>query len=629
MIINSFLTPNVFSVSTMERQPLLIEGKEARAILCMLKTNVHDHSVYRVKMDELTRLVESLGIEVVGEVIQSRYRPFAKYHIGSGKVHELRRKKRRLDANLIIFYNILRSSQKLNLMQAIEIEVIDRYELALEIFDQMASDALSKLQIQAARLEKMAPFFKLQASVNFRHDRPFFRAGGEYGFHGQMRELTRSQARIGEEIDKLMEEKSQRIWKRKNELGYPIVCIAGFYNAGKTSLFNTITGDKKPVSDRPFTTLSSKYQRRFIDYETTVIFIDTIGFMLDLDPRLIQSFKLNLLDIRSSDVVVLLLDITDPLLNLQLKIHEGIRLLNEIGVPRSRMIIVFNKLDEDPELEKTVAKDLNLEIYGIPWICVSAQKKIHIQSFLELIAERVKYLKANPSDSIELSDFRRAETAVNRILAEYPVNYTPSDISPFNSLVRTILSQNTTGKNTSTAYNNLSEKVGINPYKIEEAPEEEIKEAIKPAGMYNQRTKTLKEVSEQIIEQYHGDIGQVFKLPFNEARDRLMELPGVGPKTADVALMFSVNSRVVPVDRHIERIAKRLELVPQNAGYEAVRTAFQDAATPDRFRELHLSLIRFGREICTARNPKHDECVLRNICPYPDKEKEMETMEDA
>jgi GTP-binding protein HflX len=588
----------------------------------MLKTNVHDHSVFRVKMDELTSLVESLGIEIVSEVLQSRYRPFAKYCIGSGKVQELRRKKRRLDANIVVFYNILRSSQKLNLMKAVDCEVIDRYELTLEIFDQMASDTLSKLQIQAARLEKQAPFYKLQASINYRHDRPFFRAGGEYAFHGQLREITRSQSRINEEINKLMEEKSQRIWKRKNELGYPVVCITGFYNAGKTSLFNILTGDNKQVSDRPFTTLSSKYQRRFIDYETTVLFIDTIGFVLDLDPRLIQSFKLNLLDIRSSDLVILLLEITDPLLTLQLKLTEGIRLLKEIGVHRNRMVIVFNKLDKAPELETLVAEKLNLTIYGIPWISVSANNKTNLQKLLELIADRMRYLKENPPDLIEISSFRRAETAVNRLLAKYLGDPIPNNTAPFNSLVRTVLSQNTTGKNTTTAYNQLSESIGINPYSIIEASEENIKEAIKPAGMYNKRTKTLKAISHKIVEDYDGDIGLVFTLPFNEARDRLMELPGVGPKTADVALMFSVNSKVVPVDRHIERIAKRLEIVENNAGYEEVRTAFQDAATPDRFRELHLSLIKFGREICTARNPKHGECILRNICPYPDKENE-------
>jgi len=299
----------------MEPQPLLIDGKQAKAILCMLKTNVHDHTFYRIRLDELRRLVESLGVEVVGEVVQSRFKPFSKYYVGSGKVKELARKSKSLGANMVIFYNILKSSQKLNLMKALGVEVIDRHELALEIFDQMASDRLSKLQIQAARLEKMEPFYKLQASINYREERPFFRAGGEYAFHGQLREISRAQARISKEIDRLMEEKKRRIFKRRRELGYPVVCIAGFYNAGKTSLFNALTGDNKTVSSRPFTTLSSKYQRRYIDHETTVLFIDTIGFMLDLDPRLIGSFKLNLLDMKSSDLVLLLLDLSDQLVS--------------------------------------------------------------------------------------------------------------------------------------------------------------------------------------------------------------------------------------------------------------------------------------------------------------------------
>jgi GTP-binding protein HflX len=545
----------------MEHQPLLLDGTDMKAILCILKTNVHDHSVFRVKMDELKNLAESLGIEVVGELIQSRYRPFAKYHIGSGKVHELQRKKRKLNANIIIFYNILRSSQKLNLIKVINCEVIDRYELTLEIFEQMASDTLSKLQIQSARLEKQAPFYKLQASINYRHDRPFFRAGGEYAFHGQLRELTRNQSRISEEIDRLIEEKKKRIWKRKNELGYPIVCIAGFYNAGKTSLFNVITGDNKPVSDRPFTTLSSKYQRRFIDYETTVLFIDTIGFVLDLDPRLIQSFKLNLLDIRSSDIVILLLEITDPLLTLQLKLTEGIKLLREIGVNRNRIIIVFNKLDKAPEMENIVANELKLSRYDIPWLTISANHKTNIQDLLQLIAKRLRFLKTNLIEVIELSTFRRAEIAINRLLEEYPVENSPNYLPPFNSLVRTILSQNTSGKNARTAYNRLSKSIGTSPYELDKAPDRKIKEAIKPAGMHNQRTKILKALSKKIIKDFNGEIEPVFKLPFK----------------------------------------------------------FQDAATPDRFKELHLSLIKFGQEICTARNPKHHECVLKSICPFPEK----------
>ena len=592
--------------------------RHKKAILCMLKTNVHDHTIYEVRMDELQSLVESLGVTVVHKVVQSRFRPFAKYHIGSGKVRQIRSKVKKLDVDLVIFYNLLRSSQKLNLIQALNCEVIDRYELTLEIFDRMASDTLSKLQIQAARMDKMAPFFKLQASVNYRHDRPFFRSGGEYGFHGQMRELTRNQARIREEIDKLMDDKIKRINNRK-ELGYPVICVAGFYNAGKTSLFNAITGDTKPVSDRPFTTLSSKYQKRFIDYQTTVLFIDTIGFVLDLDPRLIQSFKLNLLDIKSADLVILLLEINDPILTLKMKINEGIKLLKEIGVPREKIIFVFNKLDLATELESEIGELLDLERFNLPYISISAKERQNLPDLLNLISERLMWLEENPIEKEEVSEHDLARSALYRLLDNFHSDYNPDRNRPFENLVGTILSQNTNRKNQITAYRRLKEKVGLTPEAIHNAELMEIKDAIRPAGMYNQRSDVLKSVSEQIIKKYDGDINSIFSETYLVAKEKLMEFPGVGPKTADVVLMFNGEHTVIPVDRHIERISKRLEIVPQNANYEEIRTTLQDASAPELFKEVHLSLIKFGREICKAKKPRCPECLLNDICPYPDK----------
>ena len=358
----------------------------------MLKTNVHDHQVYRLKLDELRSLVETLGIEVVGDIVQSRHRSFAKYYVGSGKVKEIRRFVQRHDVNLVVFYNIIRSSQKLNLIRALGCDVVDRYELTLEIFDRMSSDNLSKLQIEAARLEKLAPYFKLEASLRYHNDRPFFRSMGEYAFHSQLRELTRRQARTRKEIQALVKENRQRIRKRRR-LGYPTICIAGYYNAGKTSLFNALTGDSKPVSDSPFTTLSSKYQRRFVDHETTLLFIDTIGFVIDLDPRLIKSFELNLEDMRSADLVILLLEITDTLLTLRIKLTEGIRLLREMEVPRERIIVVFNKVDLNPDLEGTIPYELGLEQYGLPWTIVSAKERTNLDGLLHLIISRLAELR--------------------------------------------------------------------------------------------------------------------------------------------------------------------------------------------------------------------------------------------
>jgi GTP-binding protein HflX len=365
----------------------------------MLKTNVHDHTVFRLKLDELKQLVETLGIEVIGDVVQSRHRPFAKFHIGSGKVKEIQKLARRRNVNIIVFYNLLRSSQKLNLIRAIGVDVVDRYEVTLEIFDQMASDNLSKLQIEAARLEKLAPYFKLEANFRYRNDRAFFRSMGEYAFHSQMRELTRRQAANKRDIQKLLKEKRQRIRKRRG-LGFPTVCVAGYYNAGKTSLFNALTGDDKLVSDKPFTTLSSKYQRRFVDHETTLLFIDTIGFVIDLDPRLIKSFELNLEDLRSADMVILLMDVTDPLLTLRIKLAEGVRLLREMDIPREKIVIVFNKIDLQPEAVDTLGEELQLERMGLPWTMVSAIERTNLNELLMLLKAQLRKL-AEPPEVVE------------------------------------------------------------------------------------------------------------------------------------------------------------------------------------------------------------------------------------
>ena len=355
----------------------------------MLKTNVHDHKVFRLKLNELKRLVETLDVEVVGDVVQSRHRPFAKFHVGSGKVKEIRRQVQRHDVSLVVFYNILRSSQKLNLIRALGVDVVDRYEVTLEIFDQMSSDNLSKLQIEAARLAKLAPYFRLEANLRYHNDRPFFRSMGEYAFHSQMRELTRRQARIRDQIQALAKEKRQRIRKRRR-LGFPTICIAGYYNAGKTSLFNALTGDSKPVSDKPFTTLSSKYQRRYVDHETTLLFIDSIGFVIDLDPRLIKSFELNLEDMRSADLVILLLDITDSVLTLRIKISEGIRLLREMEIPRENIVVVFNKTDLAPGLVDTIEEELAMDRLSLPWTMVSAKERTNLDGLLKFITGRLK-----------------------------------------------------------------------------------------------------------------------------------------------------------------------------------------------------------------------------------------------
>ena len=360
-----------------------------RAVLCMLKTDVHDHFLWRVRMDELRRLVEALGYEVVGEFVQTRIRPYSKYLIGSGKVREIGKFVDERGVNLVVFYNTLTSSQKLNLTRALGVEVIDRYEVTLRIFEEAASDELAKLQIEAARLAKLYPYFKLQASIRFKTERPFMRSMGEYAYHSKLRMLVRRMSRIRERISRLRERRISEIMKRR-ELGYPIVCIAGYYNAGKTSLFNVLTGSDREVSDRPFTTISAKYQRRYMPMGGFMLFVDTIGFVIDLDPELIESFELNLADMKYADVVLFLVDVSDEPSLVSLKLNHGLKLLRRVGVEPSRTLVVFNKLDlVDKGHVEEVLEKVGATLTGYSWVMVSAKERVNIEELLDAVWEKI------------------------------------------------------------------------------------------------------------------------------------------------------------------------------------------------------------------------------------------------
>jgi len=188
--------------------------------------------------------------------------------------------------------------------------------------------------------------------------------------------------------------------------------------------------------------------------------------------------------------------------------------------------------------------------------------------------------------------------------------------SPFETLIRTIISQNTNWRNTRAAYKRLSEKFEIKPEVLAEVDIREIEEALRIAGLFRNKARVIKEVSKQIKEKFDGDLNRVLSMPIEEARKILMSLPGVGPKTADILLLFNARKPVMPVDTHIMRISKRLGLVREKAGYEEIRKTIENLLPKksEVMLEMHLALIRLGREICKAKKPKCDVCPLNNIC---------------
>ena len=222
----------------------------------------------------------------------------------------------------------------------------------------------------------------------------------------------------------------------------------------------------------------------------------------------------------------------------------------------------------------------------------------------------------------------RAERAIEIVLRAYDRSWTPRREDPFKSLIHTILSQNTNWRNEDTAYRRLEETIWVSPTTLADAQIAKIAEAIKPAGMYNTRSRVIKQVSEQVLARFGGDLGPVVAKPYAEAREELMTLPGVGEKTADVVLLFNAGKHVIPVDRHIARIAKRLEIVPRSAPYDKIRTTLEQSTPPETYLDTHIKLIQLGREKCRPQHPKCQNCPLNILCPQQPQQNPTNTKQE-
>ncbi len=186
---------------------------------------------------------------------------------------------------------------------------------------------------------------------------------------------------------------------------------------------------------------------------------------------------------------------------------------------------------------------------------------------------------------------------------------------PFKTLIVTIISQNTADTNTERAFDNLSKRFEITPEALANADSAQIEECIKVAGLYKGKTKAIQTASRIVLEKFGGSLKPVLALPLEEARKALTEIPGVGPKTADVVLLFSAQMPTIPVDTHVNRVSKRLGLAPQNGDYEDVRSSLQALFPQSDYLAVHLLLIAHGRQYCKAHNPLCQKCPVNTYCP--------------
>jgi len=194
-------------------------------------------------------------------------------------------------------------------------------------------------------------------------------------------------------------------------------------------------------------------------------------------------------------------------------------------------------------------------------------------------------------------------------------NSAKSAYTAFETLIATIISQNTNDTNTEKAFNYLSKQFEIKPEVLAKAETSQLEDCLRVGGLYKNKAKTIKQVSRIVVEKFHGSLDCVLSLPFEKSRNELIGLPGIGPKTADVVLLFAAGQPTIPVDTHVNRVAKRLGFAPETGDYEAVRMSLQSLYEQSEYSDVHIVLIAHGRKHCKARRPLCELCPVEMHCP--------------
>ena len=295
--------------------------------------------------EEFLQLVKSLGYDILTSIFIGEKRN-PKYFVTRGKLEELKSRAKELSAKKIIIEGILKSSQWYNLEKELGIEVDDKVRLIIDIFADRAKSRDAMLQVEYARLQYEIPHLREIVHQVRVGEHPGWMGGGEYEVADYYEMIRRKMARIRKEIEKIKIHREERR-KLRREAGYILVGIAGYTNSGKSTLLKALSGKNVIIEERMFSTLSTRTSR--VGKEKILI-TDTVGFVEDMPPWLIKAFEPTLEEIYNADIVLLLLDGSDPPHILERKMN----LVLDIISPkvRGKIVPVINKIDIAENLER-------------------------------------------------------------------------------------------------------------------------------------------------------------------------------------------------------------------------------------------------------------------------------------
>ncbi len=346
----------------------------------------------RSNLDELQSLAESADYVVVERVEQIR-KPDPAYQIGRGKVKELVKLVKDANVDKIIFDNQLRPVQAYNLAKEAGVEVIDRFQLILEIFSKRASTTEAKLQVQLAKLQYELAYSKEKVRLAKMGEQPGFMGLGSYEADVYYETIKRQVDSIKRKLSKA---RGRRLLyrSRRGELGFPSISLAGYTNAGKSALFNALTNEDVPVSAMLFTTLSTTI--RLLDlFGRKALLIDTVGFIDRLPITLIEAFRSTLEETALSDLILLVVDISEPMIEVKRKLSCCFKTLRKIEASEVPVVTALNKIDlisnDEADRRVEVLKDLTPNP-----VLVSALHKMNLELLRNELRDQLKgYVQAS------------------------------------------------------------------------------------------------------------------------------------------------------------------------------------------------------------------------------------------
>jgi len=301
------------------------------------------------RVEEAVSMARTLGYEVVGALVQKRNSVHHSYCIGSGKLRELKSLVEEKDVEKVIFTNALPSSQIFKVQRELggDVKVIDRNLLILEVFDSRAMTMEAKLQIKLAQLRYTfswgREYLKMKGILG---EQVGWSGPGDYPFKEYEKAARKRISKIAGKLAEIRLKKDLLRYRRR-ELGYPLVALAGYTQSGKTTFFNRVTCEGKNVGLGPFTTLTTfvkKVEAAAHGLTRSFLLIDSIGFVEDMHPIIIDAFDSTLKEIAYADMVLLFLDAGDNLQTFTRKASSSNVILRRIGV-KGEVKVCVNKMD--------------------------------------------------------------------------------------------------------------------------------------------------------------------------------------------------------------------------------------------------------------------------------------------